>query len=329
MNRTRSPFDAARRLLYAALALVAGLAAALALPAACARDNGDGPTTIRVGYVPIADCLQLYAGVERGIFARHGLHVELRQLQSGQRIIEAMNARELDVGVANVVSTIVANARGVRLVSITGGATEIDEQPTRALIVRADSDVHTAADLAGKRVAINGLRNIEHLKLRQYLELHKVPVERVEVIEAPFPQMEGVLRLGSVAAAMAIEPYLTLALQRGSVRVLGRPYTETASRTFVSSYIATKGWVDTHTGIAKRFADAIAEATALVQRNPDEGRTILLKYTRVPEEVAQQIRLPHFEPYFQGSDLLPMAIELARQGIVPKLPDTNDIFVRF
>lgn len=285
--------------------------------------------TLRVGYVPIADCLPLYVGIERGLFAAQGLRIDLTQLQSGQRIIEAMAAGELEIGISNVVSTITAHTRNVPVVSFTGGATESPERATRALIVSTDSKIKTPADLVGQRVAVNGLRNIEHVKLRQYLELNHVPIDKVEVVEAPFPQMEGVIRNGSVAAAMANEPFISIALKHGSARVLGRPYTETSPLTFVSSYIAMRPWLDAHTDAARRYASVIAEATAFVNANPEESRKIVLKYIKVPEEVAGEFVLPAFAPTFDAAALAPFVEELARQGIIITTPNATDVFRTF
>src|SRR5687767_13835949 len=95
----------------ALLLLVAGVAGCAAPPPT------EAPRTkLKVGYVPIADCLQLYVAVEQGMFAKNGLDVELTSLQSGQRIIEALIAGELQVGIANVVSATTAYARGAPIV---------------------------------------------------------------------------------------------------------------------------------------------------------------------------------------------------------------------
>src|SRR6266853_6129497 len=197
----------------------------------------------------------MYVAMEQGIFAKHGLDVQLTALQAGPRVIEGMSAGDLDIGIANVVSVVTAHARGVPVVSITGGAMEVPEQKTRALLVAVNSPIKTANDLIGKKVAVNGLKNIEHMKLRQYLELNHVPVEKVDVVESPFPQMEGVLRSGAIDAGMAIEPYLSLALKHGTVRVLARPYVETSSRTFVASYVTMQKWLDAHQSTAHAFAE--------------------------------------------------------------------------
>ena len=39
-----------------------------------------GAQPLRIGYIPIADCLQLYVAVEQGFFAAEGLNVETRPM---------------------------------------------------------------------------------------------------------------------------------------------------------------------------------------------------------------------------------------------------------
>ena len=39
--------------------------------------EADGLSTIKVGYIPIADSAQLYAGIEQGFFAEQGIKLEL------------------------------------------------------------------------------------------------------------------------------------------------------------------------------------------------------------------------------------------------------------
>jgi len=265
------------------------------LPAACTRQNtkqSANPTSIKVGYVPIADCLQLYVAQEKGLFTKQGLSVELVSLQSGTRIIEALLSNSLDVGISNVVTTMISHTKGVPIVGITGGPLETASRKTKALMVLNNSRISQPKDLAGKTVAVNALRNIEHVMLRQYLEKNEVPVDSVRVIEAPFPQMDGILKNGSADAVMAIEPYISLSRLNNTARILGHPYTDVRPRNIVSIYDVKEEWLQKNPETAKKFAAAIAEATDFINTNDAEARQILLKYTKLPAEVADKAFFP-------------------------------------
>jgi NitT/TauT family transport system substrate-binding protein len=285
-----------------------------------------GTVNLKVGYVPIADCLQLYVANDKGLFTKQGLSVELLPLQSGPKIIEALSSKSVDVGISNVVSTIIGHSKGLPIVGITGGPVETEGHKTHALLVLESSPITNPKNLEGKTVAVNALRNSEHVMLRQYLEKNGVSVDSVKVVEAPFPQMEGVLKNGSVDAVMAIEPYITLAQNNKSVRVLGYPYTDVNPRSIVSIYDVRSDWLEQNPDTARKFAAAIAEATDFINNNGNEARQILLKYTKIPQEVADKVVITEFQARSQPGDLQHWIDELARQGIIDKPFQAQEAF---
>jgi NitT/TauT family transport system substrate-binding protein len=288
--------------------------------------NPAGPVNLKVGYVPIADCLQLYVAQDKNMFTKQGLSVELLPLQSGPKIIEALASKSVDVGISNVVSTVIGHSKGVPIVGITGGPVETEGRKTHALLVLETSPITQAKALAGKTVAVNALRNIEHVMLRQYLEKNGVPVDSVKVVEAPFPQMEGVLKNGSVDAVMAIEPFITLAQNNKTVRVLGYPYTDVRPRSIVSLYDVRSDWLTQNPDTARKFAAAISEATEFINNNGSESRQILLKYTKIPQEVADKVVITEFQGKADPADLQIWIDELARQGIIEKAFPAQEAF---
>jgi NitT/TauT family transport system substrate-binding protein len=212
------------------------------------------------------------------------------------------------------------------IVGITGGPVETDARKTHALLVLASSPITEPKALTGKTVAVNALRNIEHVMLRQYLEKNGIPVDSVKVVEAPFPQMEGVLKNGSVDAVMAIEPFITLAQNNKTVRVLGYPYTDVRTRSIVSAYDVRSDWLTQNADTARKFAAAIAEATDFINNNGTEARQILLKYTKIPQEVADKVVITEFQGKADAAELQVWIDELARQGIIEKAFPAQDAF---
>ena len=53
---------------------------------------------LRVAYIPVLDCLQLYVAKEKGFFKDEGLELELRAVPSGPVIQTLLEAGEIDVG---------------------------------------------------------------------------------------------------------------------------------------------------------------------------------------------------------------------------------------
>jgi NitT/TauT family transport system substrate-binding protein len=282
--------------------------------------------SIKIGYIPIADCLQLYVAQEKGFFTKHGLSAELVPLQGGPIIIEALVSKNVDVGFSNVVSLLIGRSKGVPIVGITGGPLETESRKTHALMVLDSSQISHPKDLSGKTIAVNALRNIEHVALMQFLEKTGVPAENVKVVEAPFPQMEGILKNKSVDVIMTIEPYISLASNNKTAHTLAYPYTEVRPRSVVSTYNVRSDWLTQNREVAKKLALAIAEATEFISNNDSEARQILLKYTNVPQEVADKIVIPEFQASFMPEDLQPWINELVKQGIIDKSFDSQEVF---
>jgi NitT/TauT family transport system substrate-binding protein len=162
--------------------------------------------------------------------------------------------------------------------------------------------------------------------LQRYLTQNGVALDSVKIVEAPFPQMEGILKGGSADAAMAIEPYLSLSLKNKTIRILGHPYTDFKPQVAVSSYDIRIDWLKENPETAKKFASAIAEATDFIKSNDAEARQILIKYTNAPAEVANDIVIPEFVGKFESQQLQSWIDELLGQKILEKPVTVQDVY---
>lgn len=278
----------------------------------------DTATAIKIGYIPIVDCLPLYVANDKGFFAKQGLAATLVPLQGGPRIIEALTSKSVDFGYSNVVSVIVAHSKGIPIVGVSGGPIETDSRHAHALMVSESSPIKTPKDLAGKTIAINALRGLEHVVLREYLQKNGVNADSVKIVEAPVPQMEGALKNGSVDAIQPAEPFVTLALSHKTARILGHPHTEVRPRIIIANYNVRQDWLDQNVETARKFAAALAEANDFIAKNDAEARQILLKYAQIPQDVIGQVVLPESVNRFDQADVQFWIDELVKQGIIDK-----------
>ena len=287
---------------------------------------------IRVGYIPISDNAQMYIAIEQGYFREEGLSVELRSMPGGPRIIEALVSRgdeKIDIGYSNVVSIIAARAQGFPVVAIAGGPVETPGRPTHAILVRADSGIQTVKDLPGKTVALNAIRNIDHLMLLRYLEAGGVDTASIRLVEVPFPQMENVLLTSTVDAVATIEPFLTFTLKRENIRVLDHHYAVVEPRTVVGSYLTTEQWLSENQDFARRFVAALGRATEFIQSDQQATRRILVKYTQVDAETTAGMRLTDFEEQHQASDIQRWIDEMLRWKLISVPVDVSAVFRTF
>jgi NitT/TauT family transport system substrate-binding protein len=283
---------------------------------------------IRVGYIPIADCAQLYVGIEKGFFKEEGLDIELVSLAGGAKIIEALATGSIDIGFSNVISLILARASGLRVVAISGGPIEDENHKEHAILVRKDSPIRLPKDLDGKTIAINTRKNIDELFLRIYLEKNGVNPDKVKLVEIPFPNMESVLISGEVDAVASIEPYVTFALLHGQVKVLDYNYIAIEPVVEISAYVASEDWLERNKKIADKFISAFNKATDYALQHEDEVRTIITKYTKLDQKYAQQIVLPSWGKNLTVSQLDKMIQKVYARGWIAKPLDGSSLVLR-
>jgi NitT/TauT family transport system substrate-binding protein len=260
-------------------------------------------TEVRVGYIPVTHCIPLYVAIENGFFEKENLSISLRKMPGGATILEALVADELDIGFSNVVSLILAKSQGLPLWAFTGGPVEEPQNKDHAILVRENSKIDSITDLRGKKIALNTRRNIDHLMLWALLQKKGIPGGEVDFVEVPFPRMLPVLESDSVSAAASAEPFITVAERKGGFRILSWNYLEVRPKTFVSTYVTTEKFLSSHADAVGAFHRAIGQATRLMSVEPRVAREALAKYTSLDSDIANTVRLPHFEQDFDTENI--------------------------
>jgi len=67
---------------------------------------------VKIGMMPVVDCLQLFVAKEKGFFEQENLKVETIPMAGGAVIAPAVNSGELDIGFSNSLSIIIAHEKG-------------------------------------------------------------------------------------------------------------------------------------------------------------------------------------------------------------------------
>lgn len=301
-------------------------AAALVLTAGAAVAQ-DAPEKLILGIQPIAPLVPVYIAEREGFFAEEGLDVELRPEPGGQDIVTAVVAGEFHFGFSNQTSFLVANSKGLDVRAVASGVIgEFDaETAFNAVVVRGDSDIETAADFEGRRVAVNTLSNAPHMLFLNSLELGGLEdaASKVEFIEVGFPDMIGVLEQGQIEAAWMVEPFLTIAVREGA-RIALRPAFEAEPGFLFSVYFASGQFVEEHPETVAKFANAINKAMDYAQSNPELARQAFLEFNpNVNPEVAAEMAMPTWSSTLSADELLVGAEMAVRYGFIDEVPDLD------
>jgi NitT/TauT family transport system substrate-binding protein len=310
--------------------MVAGAASALAALAiagcggsgSSAGSSGSGSglekTHLNVGALAVADDAPLYVAIKEGYFKQVGLTVTpVPVAQSTQAIPDMLRGSVDIIAGANYVSFFQAEAKDVVSFKVLADATHC-QPSTFNVMTLPGSGIKTAANLAGKTVAVNLTNNVQTLTLDAVLKKDGVNSSSVHYVEVPFPDMVAALKAHRVDAISAIEPYITASSQQlGAVPVVSQCTGPTAGFP-LSGYFATASWAQQNPNTAKAFQKALDKAQALADSNPAVVRQILPTYTKVTAATANVLKLNTYPATLSDSAMQQVASMMLTGGMLSK-----------
>jgi NitT/TauT family transport system substrate-binding protein len=275
---------------------------------------------IKVGYIPIGDCLQLYVADDMGFFKEEGIAVEKKPMKGGAIIAPAVEAGEVQVGWSNAISIIIAHSKGFDFVFLTSGAISKEgANRVHSLLVVKDSSIRHVSDLVGKKVAINTFGNINELSMVALADRNRVNIKDIQLVEVPFPNMETALKNRSVDAILAVEPFVTLSIGHGTARYLEKSVHSTYGETFmIASWFAKNSWIAENPIKAAAFVRAINKASEFIKANPEKIPPILVNNTKLTADLVSKITMPAFSAEFDKRDLQRMIDVSAKYKFIEK-----------
>src|SRR6266852_8464794 len=261
------------------------LLTALAALAACAAADSAELATVRVNSFPNAKALPLHAGVAQGIFARHGLALQLSFTDNSTKQREGLAAGEFDLvhsAVDNAVAMVETAKKDVLIV--TGGDNGMNEFFVQAY-------VRSFTDLRGRKLVVDAPNTAYAIQAKKILLKHGlkdgtdytvVPVGRGEL------RLKAMAENRDYAAAVLNLPFTIQAEQLGmkslgnTVDILG-PYQANGA-------FALRAWVGSHGALLERYIAAYVESLRWVRRpeNQAECAAILMDKLKISREVAER-----------------------------------------
>ena len=262
---------------------------------------------ILIGYWPIAAGLPFYLAVENGFFKEAGLNVEAVRFASPSQIAEAMVAGRIHGSANGTASAALGLAEIVSpgLLKIVCSNPANYKHVLDEFLVPIDSTVKSIKDLKGKKVACGpGIQNIVLTKIM----LEKNGITDVTPIELPVGQHVPALAAGQIDAVYTLEPTGTVGTIKKLTRVL-----ETG---VISKYVlddpeapwfggtasVTTTLIKERPEAVRKYVAAYAKGVDYVQKNPDQARQAMEKYTSIDKEIAQAVPLANFVMYNQFTD---------------------------
>lgn len=281
---------------------------------------------VKVGAIPIVDVAPLHLGKEKGFFTEQGIDVEVVNTTGGAAAVPGVVSGEFDFAFGNVVSLIIARSQGIGLKAIAEGNSSTGEQGADfgGIVVPQDSPIQTAADLEGKTVAVNNLKNIGDTTIRASIRKAGGDATNVKFVELPFPDMPAAVAEKRLDAAWVVEPFFTVTQNQGA-RVIASNFVDAAPDLTVATYFTTDEVVKEKADLTERFTAAIEKSLRYAQEHPDEAREILLTYTKIDPAVAEKMTLPAWPTEINKASVQIMADLMLTDGLIKEKVDVSEL----
>jgi NitT/TauT family transport system substrate-binding protein len=274
---------------------------------------------LRMSTIPTLDNAAFEAGLAKNYFRDEGLKIETTPTVGGSAGIPALVSGQLQAASSNVVSIILAAARGLEPVMVIAGDTTRDEPPDLlGIACKKGCGSRSGKDLEGKTIAVNARNNIPWLYAREWIAKTGGDPAKVTFTEIPFPQMIDALQNDRVAAATVVEPYLSAALDAGVIDVVGWPYSAIQKRLPVAQFVMTKTYADQHRDVVDRVIRAYNRSVDWTNDNlqSEEFLQIVSGYTKIAPDRLRRVSRPAYVKTIDPASIRAVELLMKKHGLI-------------
>jgi NitT/TauT family transport system substrate-binding protein len=288
---------------------------------------GGGLRPVTVGMLPILPTAALHAGIEQGFFEDQGIEVTVETGQGGAALLPAVMAGQLQFATSNPVSLLTARDKGldVRVIAHWTSALSSGDTDINGVVATAASGMTSAADLAGKTVAVNTLNGMGGLTIREAVRKDGGDPDAVKFVEMPFPDMPAALSSGNVDAVWVPEPFLST-LQSSGNTLVTYSSKESVPGHPTQLFFTSGQLIKSDPQLVEDFTAAVEETLDYADANPDAVKAQVTKVLpQLPAAAVAGLTLEEF-----GTDLRRPQIEqlgelMKKDGLIEKDADVEGL----
>jgi len=271
---------------------------------------------ITFGHQQIFDLAPILLAQEKGFFAKHGLEVALKPIPLNSQNPAALEAGEVDIAMPTASVLLQAINGGLDIVAVSGYSETVKDDSNFGIVVRPEANIKQPSDFVGKKVGVPGLNAFLHVMFREWLTMKGVDWKKVEFVEAQFPQMEGILKSGSVDAVVAIQPFMSRIIGTKTGDLLSNFIRDMPAGMSITVFASKKAWAEKNQDAIKAYRAGFDEGSAYAHAHPDEARAIVANFLKLPPPAVASVAIPKFDSKLSDKNLAPWVSIMKSQGMI-------------
>jgi NitT/TauT family transport system substrate-binding protein len=296
-----------------------------------AAPSGQSLTKVRVAMVPTGSTLPVHAAINKGMFERNGLRIELTEGRDLPVFMAALANGQYDIAQGVPTLVLIGAEKGLDLQAVSSMQRSSRERPNAVWITR-DHAIDSVAQLEGKTVGVPSLTGMLTDALVYLLKRSGVARNEVKFVATPFPTMGDQLEAGRVDAVVASIPFSDAIAARGfqvhddvvveAVRDASDGTVETA---MTSVWDASRTFAREHPETIVAWRKSLTEAINFLNGNEFEARVMMQEWLKIPAQIAQSAPLPDWAVEITPQELAPYITISKAVGSTKTDPDVNSL----
>ena len=296
------------------LAIIVIFASAVITTTGCSSFNRK-PLKVRIGYEAILSDYTFFVAYENGFFKDEGLDVEAIKFSTTNEQLLALLSGQMDMipnsSMALLLSAEIEHPGRFTLFMAHGDL-------GNKLLVKKDSPITSVEQLSGAKIGTfpgTTMLTYANISLAPYFASSKFPT----VIGMQPPSLVEALTSGQVDAIYAVEPIVSVAMQKAGAReIMDNPLGMIMTPFTGGASVLRKDFVKEHPEESAAVVRAMNKAVDFIRKNDSKSRAILAKYTGFESELLQSSTLGYIWKLdeIDRDSIQKLAGILAKAGVV-------------
>jgi ABC-type nitrate/sulfonate/bicarbonate transport system substrate-binding protein len=254
------------------------------------------PVALRINVFPGAQNLPIYTGLARGIFEKHGFKIDLQFTPNSDEQRNGLAEGKFEIAHAAVDNAVaMVEGAGRDTIIVLGGDSSMNEffvQP----------DINSIADLRGRELLVDAPNTAYALQAKKILLNNGLDIKtgdyKLKLAGGTLFRYRAMMEKNEGSATIMNVPFSIMARQKGA-KSLGRtidllgPYQATGA-------FVMRAWAAANADTLSRYIAAYVESLryALAPANRNESVELLVKWLKIPRDIAEQTYDMSLDPKF-------------------------------
>jgi NitT/TauT family transport system substrate-binding protein len=269
-----------------------------------AEHSSESRIRIRIPDTPFMGMLPIYIAEEKGMLEENGLEAQWIDVRDPGHATKLLIAGKADLIGTTFANIIPVEARKPGTLRLLFPVSETSSDPGSHILVRPESAIESLADLGGRTLGTYSGPSQKAYALIVLKRLGYREPEDVRLIQvAPSAQVQGLFG-GSYDALFTVEPYGSIALEKGAIPLATGVRTELISDPFwLGAAAVPTGVADAQPSLIPKLLRALDDAVRYIHGHEAESREVLARRTGTTAAVAERSALYNWVAYPNADQL--------------------------